>query len=115
MASDIEKERLIPLRLASKYFPRSSRTGRDLNISVLYRYIHNGLLAADGGRVYLRARKAGSCICVTRRDIGAFLSATGADENLPDKNTTRSRARVANRRQRCTARDVEKALDQAGF
>ena len=112
---DIEAQRPIPLRRAVNEFPVSSQTGRSLHVSVLYRYISRGVLAADGVRVFLRAKKTGSSLCLTLADIADFLAATSGDASLTDKNTTPSRARVSNRRQRCMARDVEKELDQAGF
>ena len=47
----------IPLRLAIHLVPRSSRTGKAVHVSVLYRWKNRGLLSPEGVRTHLRTMR----------------------------------------------------------
>lgn len=103
-----------PLRLAARFCPRSSRTKRHPHVSALRRWVSKGLKAADGTRVYLRARKRGAALCVTRADLERFFVATAGDtaiatdeEALPTNAKSRIGLQAGKR--------AEQELDAAGI
>jgi len=115
MPPSYSPDTLLPLRLAVKLVPRSSRTGRCLHYSALYRWASRGLLAADGTRVFLEAKKAGSCLCTTPVAIEAFLEATAADTGTQTAIAKRPSNDTARRRRHRRPDEVARALDEAGF
>lgn len=115
MNNDDTGTRPIPLRLAVHLVPPSSRTGKAVHVSVLYRWKDRGLLSAGGVRTYLRTRRVGLSVCVTPNDLKSFLDATGHD-NLPATDTagpTKHRGTTSPRVE--ASRAVDEELDQAGF
>ena len=73
MAIDLEKDDLLPLSLACDLVPVSTRTGKPLHASALYRWSRVGLLGSNGSRVYLEVARAGSTLVTTRRAILDFF------------------------------------------
>lgn len=115
MSTDIDRKTLVPLRLAVQFVPLSSRTGRRLHYSALYRWVSRGLLAANGTRVFLKAKKAGSSVCTTRAAIEAFLAATAAGSVVPGDRAKQSLGCTVSAQARRRRVEVARALDEAGF
>jgi hypothetical protein len=57
---------------------------RPLDRSTVGRWVLCGVLAPDGRRVYLRARRLGGRLVVTREALDAFLSALNPAEAVAD-------------------------------
>ena len=107
--------RPIPLRLAVHLIPPSSRTGKAVHVSVLYRWKNRGLLSPEGVRTRLRTVRIGPRVCVTPNDLKAFLDAIGGGSPpaTDTAETTKHRAATSPRVEASRAVDTE--LDQAGF
>ena len=108
-------EEVIPLRLAVKLVPRSSRTQRHVHYSVLYRWVSRGLSCGHGQRVYLEAKRVGSALCTTRSAIRRFLAATSG-RGTPTRNAnTVPASDTESNTERLRARLIADRLDQAGI
>lgn len=115
MPIDFQRDTLIPLKLAVKFLPPSSRTGRQPHYSVAYRLASRGVLDAHGRRVYLEARKAGSCLCTTRAAIEAFLEATAAGGHTVDPEAKRQIDDLPSGQASRSPEDISRELDDMGL
>jgi len=102
MAIDTREEEVFPLKLARKYLPPSSRTGRAVHPSVVFRWCTRGLKAGDGSIVRLEAIKAGSALCTSRPAIERFFAELTARSGLP----VTPPAAVERRERERTSRDL---------
>jgi hypothetical protein len=74
MSIDTREEQVYPLPAIRRYLPPSTRTGKPVHPSVIFRWIKTGLKASDGTVVRLDAVKAGGSLCTSREAVERFFS-----------------------------------------
>jgi Protein of unknown function (DUF1580) len=101
MAIDTREESVYPLPRIRQFLPPSTRTGKPVHPSVVFRWIKNGLKAGDGSTVRLEAVKCGSALCTSREAVERFFAELTARSGLV------TAPRVASRHEReRTSRDL---------
>lgn len=98
MAICVRDEELIPIGQARQFVPPSSRTGKPVHPSVIFRWIKYGLKAADGTVVKLDGMKCGSSLCTSREAIERFFQELSARAGLihqPIRQPARHRAKIS--------------------
>jgi hypothetical protein len=104
-----------PLRVAARFCPISSTTGHHPHVSSLHRWVKRGVLSVNGTRVYLRAKKRGSALCVTRGDLLEFFRATAGEAVPADEVAASANSGELTDRHRQTRRQISQELDDAGI
>jgi hypothetical protein len=115
MLIDLEREQLYPLRVAVKWAPPSSRTGKTLHPSVLFRWVKRGLVAADGSRVYLEAVKAGSALAISREALERFFGELTRRAGLPRSSAVSPSCSLPSPPRRNDLSAIERELDASGI
>ncbi len=115
MSIDLAGERLYPLRIACRFAPRSTRTGKPLHVSALARWGRRGLLADDGSRVFLEVVKAGAGLATSKEALCRFFAELTRRSNL-ELGRTASPDRVQSRANRLPQIEAaRKRLDASGI
>jgi len=83
MNIDTREEQVYPLPAIRRFLPPSTRTGKPVHPSVIFRWIKRGLKAADGTIVHLDAVKAGGSLCTSREAVERFFAEMTARSGLP--------------------------------
>jgi hypothetical protein len=104
-----------PLRLAARFCPVSSTTGRHPHVAQLYRWVRRGLLAVDGTRVFLRAKKRGRSLTVTRQDLEDFFEATSGGSPAAGQPTVSEEDNILSGPGRRGHQQAKRELEQCGF
>lgn len=113
MPPNLQNEELYSLRDIVRFIPRSTRTGRQVHRSVVWRWARVGLKAADGTRVFLEVVKAGGGLATSREALHRFFAELTRRALLP-RATARTKCDVPTRRAERPS-DVGRELDNAGF
>ncbi len=98
MSIDTREEQVYPLPAIRQFLPPSTRTGKPVHPSVIFRWIKRGLRAGDGTVVHLEAVKAGNSLCTSREAVERFFSELTARSGLPVRPavvSARDRARIS--------------------
>lgn len=110
---DLKKEPLYPLRLAVRFAPKSSRTGRSLHVSALYRWA-KGVRSPSGRCVRLAVVRCPSGLATSREAMRRFLAELSEAEDVVQPPTSSAQAsRSSNRRK--SQDDAKRELDAAGL
>jgi hypothetical protein len=83
MSIDTRTEEMFPLPVVRKFLPVSSRTGKPVHPSVIFRWIRYGLKARDGGKVHLEALKCGGSLCTSREALDRFFAELTRRASIP--------------------------------
>jgi hypothetical protein len=103
MSIDTRAEQMFPLAVIRNFLPASSRTGKPVHPSVIFRWIRYGLKSGDGGKVHLEALKCGGSICTSREAIDRFFAELTRRSSLPCAPVSSSSVQME------TSRELQKA------
>ncbi len=109
MAIDPQKERLYPLRIAVRFAPVSTHTGKPPHKSVLWRWARRGLIAADGARVHLETIDLGA-LYTSREALARFLRRVSGE-----RPSVQAHEGDTDRIRRQPVVNAERYLDAAGI
>lgn len=115
MSIDLRRERLLPVKLLTRYAPLSNRTARPPHVSTVLRWCLKGRRRTDGAQVLLECIRTKGGVLSSRAALVRFLAALGEEGDGKDASSSVKSRSMSNASRRARLEGVQRELDAAGI